>query len=106
MHFSVDTSTAGRVRETGRCERRRPLTVRVLPGPMFRYSPVVSKKQGSAPARNRVKRILRECMRESAGSFAPGYYLVSYNGPCAAFNRDDVRRSLLEIAGALAEGKR
>jgi ribonuclease P protein component len=80
MYFSVDSKTAHRIRESGQYIRQGTVSLRYLPGDSYLYSPVVSKKQGGAVLRNRVKRVIREIMRNGAGRYPEGAYLVFYNG--------------------------
>jgi ribonuclease P protein component len=110
MHFSVPTSLAHTLREHGLRERRGSVTVRYLPDESFRYSAVLSRRQGNSPARNRMKRILREVMRTGAGAYPNGSYLVYVYGQCKDLDRGEIVRSLDSIMRGLKnrapEGRR
>lgn len=94
MHFSVDTKMACVLRESGLSVRRGAVHVRYLPGDSYRYSPVVSKRQGCAAERNRIKRITREILRKNAGENPKGSYLVFLRGECSALNHDIIARDI------------
>jgi ribonuclease P protein component len=70
------------------------ISLRYLPGDAFLYSPVVSKKQGTAAVRNRIKRIIREVMRAGKGTYPPGSYLVYYNGTSAQLDRNEISANI------------
>ncbi len=80
MRFSVDSATAHLIRTNGIRRRTECVSIRFLPGDDYRYSPVVSKKQGTSVRRNRLKRVIREIMRAGSGNFPTGSYLIYYNG--------------------------
>jgi len=65
---------------------------------------VVAKRQGNAPGRNRVKRIVREVMRAGEGSFPNGCYLVTWHGPCARMNRSELTGSIRAIIETIGTG--
>ena len=104
MHFSVRTSEAGMVRESGVRERSGPITIRHIGGEGFYYSPAVSKRYGSAPERNRVKRIIREIMRGLIGSFPEGRYLIYYNASCDGVGRRDIEPLIRSLLAKLNSG--
>jgi len=97
MRYSVDSALAKRIREQGRCERSGMITVWYLTDISYRFSPVVSKKQGSAPERNRVKRIIRELMRAGEGAFPNGSYLIVCYGACGSLTREELSGALHAI---------
>lgn len=87
MHFSVDTKTAGRIRVSGQYMRQGAVSLRYISHDSYRYSPVVSKKQGDAVERNRVKRSIREIMQKGTGRYPDGAYLVFFNGDCTSLDK-------------------
>lgn len=94
MHFSVTTPEARRIRASGNCIRKGTVNVRFLPSPEYRYSVVVSKAQGNAVARNRLKRCIREMLRLGETNFPNGLFLVFYRGMCSEYSQIRVERDL------------
>ena len=97
MYFSVTNSEAKKIHAEGRCEHSPSVSVRYCTNNEYRFSAVVSKKQGIATERNRVKRIIRELMRCKKDIYPPGLYLVYFNGLCKDINRTRLERDLDDI---------
>lgn len=87
MHFSVNTSEAKKIITEGSFKRAASISIKYIENSDFRYSVVVSKKQGAASERNRIKRIIREMLRTGKEKYPPGIYLIYYNGKCTDFDR-------------------
>lgn len=104
MRFSVRSGEAALVRERGFAIRNGPLTIRHIPGEWYRFSPVIAKRFGNAPERNRVKRIIREIMQKGLGAFPAGSYLVSWHAPCKETGREEIETHLLDAVVALRDG--
>jgi ribonuclease P protein component len=97
MRFSVDSQTAAKIKTGGISFRSGPISIRYLSDSAFRYSPVVSKKQGTSVQRNRIKRVIREIMRAGQGRYPTGSYLVYYNGKNAEFDRGELKSSIEDL---------
>lgn len=104
MHFSVRTSEAGMIREHGVRGRSGPITIRHAKGGDYRFSPAVSKRYGSAPARNRVKRIIREIMRRCGTEFPPGSYLIYFNASCDGVGWLDIEPHIRSLLAKMKTG--
>lgn len=103
MHFSVDAKTARQVRLRGRYFRSEMISVRYLRDEGYRYSAVVSKRQGKAVSRNRVKRIIREIMRAGAGTLPSGSYLIYYNRACSEADGKIMAAEIGSLAAKIRE---
>ncbi|MCC6628024.1 MAG: ribonuclease P protein component [Chloroflexi bacterium] len=100
-----------RVRQQGRCWSSDVVTLCALPtgAATTRFAVVVSKRQGGAVTRNRIKRRMREAARTLAPSLPAGYDIVMMaRGPIATRTShelgvtlaDLVRRARLQAAPA------
>ncbi len=90
MHFSVPSATADTISSTVDYLRARSVSIKYLKSEQYKYTAVVSKKQGNSAQRNRVKRIIREIMRNRHGIYPSGFYLIYYNKRCGDFDRDEL----------------
>jgi len=84
----------------GRLARSSMLYIKTMPNGLdySRYGFIVSKRVGKAVVRNRVKRRLREIMRQAA--IKPGWDMVVYTRPAAAAaGYDDLRNMILSLLG-------
>ena len=97
MFFSVTSSGAKLLRERGAYIRYGTVAARFERADDFRYSVVVSKKQGNAVARNRVKRRIRAMLGSLPHPRPDGHFLIYYRGDCSAFNHDRVANDLEHI---------
>ena len=91
MYFSVKSPMIGRIRRHGKTIREESITVRYLHGKSYKYSPVISKKQGNAVKRNKVKRIIREIMLSNREKYPEGYYLLYFNDQCVTVKRKNLQ---------------
>lgn len=103
MHFSITNSEAKIIHAEGRCEHSLSVNVRYCINNEYRFTAVVSKKQGIATERNRVKRIIREAMRCKKDIYPPGLYLVYFNGICKDLNRIRLERDLDDIMKRISQ---
>ncbi len=97
MHFSVTTSEAKKINTEGSFIRAASISVKYIENSDFRYTVVISKKQGGAAERNRIKRIIREMLRTGKEKYPSGLYLIYYNGKCADFNRAGTTKDIENI---------
>jgi len=106
MHFSVNASMAKKIRENGFSKHAGSISVKYLPEHDYRYTPVISKRQGTSVARNRVKRIMRELMRCNEHRYPAGLFLTYFNRQCSQFNRKKVSLEIDEVMKCIAENLR
>ena len=97
MHYGVKTSEVKKINTEGSSERAASIRVRYLENNEYRFSVVVSKKQGKAAERNRVKRVIRELMRGKKEIHPQGLYLIYYTRTCEYFNRAHVESDIKNI---------
>jgi len=97
-----------RVHTQGRRKGDLLLQVRVMPTPPpssltppIRLGMLVSKKYGSAVARNRFKRLVRAAVRELAAEFWPGWDILVLPRAAHAANMQEVRDALRGLLSAL-----
>lgn len=88
--------------------RRGPITITWLPGDSaggVRVAYAVGRKVGGAVVRNRVRRRLREVIREERLRLQPGAYLVGSGAEAAGLSYGELKATVCEALNAL-EGPR
>ena len=105
MRGSLNTRMVRQTNEGGSHFRSGAVSVKYLPRNEYRYTPVVSKKQGNAVKRNRVKRVIRGIMSSQGERFPRGYYLIYYRGFCIEMNRNLLEKNLDTIAMQLSKSE-
>jgi len=90
------------VKRDGRSVRSGRLTVAAVPGPMRRLGVIVTRRTGSAVARNRLKRVIREYFRENGEAFPKGDCVVIPGEGSADLTNDELRANLARALGLLA----
>jgi len=103
MRFSITPYQAKKVSSEGTGKRAETVSLKYLEDSDYRFSAVVSKKQGGAAERNRVKRVIREIMRKKEDVYPPGLYMVYFRGKCLSLNRARVIRDLDGLMGTLSQ---
>lgn len=87
----------GLVRQHGRIYQHRLLTLNVVPNGLAdnRYGIVTSKRLGKAVARNRVRRLLREVLRQMHPHLQTGFDVVVIARPALAGQPFEVVRRII-----------
>jgi ribonuclease P protein component len=103
-----DRATFDALRRDGRRARRGPMTVVYLPGGNdVRVAYAIGRKVGPAVVRNRVRRRLREAVREldrtTAGGLECGAYLVTVRPESAGCTYSELRDDLERACAALRD---
>ena len=102
MHFSVNTQIVKKIKVYGSTIRTGSVTVKYITHKDYRYSPVISKKQGNAVERNNVKRLIRDIMTSHRKHYPKGLYLIYLNGQCTNINRENLKDDLSTIMNKIA----
>ena len=97
MRFSVNAQLAEKIKCYGKTVRTGSVTVKYFAHKDYRYSPVISKKQGNAVKRNSVKRLIRNIMTSNKKHYPKGLYLIYFNGQCNTINRENLIADLSSI---------
>ncbi|MDQ0297628.1 ribonuclease P protein component [Salibacterium salarium] len=102
-----------RVFEKGKSSANRQFVIYVLNKPEqshFRAGLTVSKKMGNAVTRNRIKRLLREVIREMSDQLQEGKdYIVIARKPVTQMNYEEIKKSMkhvMNVAGVLKKHKK
>lgn len=103
MRSGLKTIDIRNIITSGVSVRKRTISIKYLAGNDYRYSVVVTKKQGNAVQRNRVKRVIREIMRTRKNLYPRGEYLLYFNQKCEDFQREPVSTDINRIIRALPQ---
>ncbi|MFZ4454024.1 ribonuclease P protein component [Salibacterium aidingense] len=97
-----------RIFEKGKSSANRQFVIYVMDhkeAAHFRVGLTVSKKMGNAVTRNRIKRLLREALRELEDQLMDGRdYIIIARKPVVQMNYVDIKKSLkhvMNVAGVL-----
>ena len=88
MRFSVTSETAKKISRNAKTITTYTINVKHIDENVYEYAVVLSKKQGSAVKRNKIKRKIREIMRLNQGRFPLGQYMIYVNGKCENLNNN------------------
>jgi ribonuclease P protein component len=105
MHFSVTAQEARRIVHSVGSARNNSISIKYMPGSDYRYSVVVSKRQGIAAKRNHMKRILREYMRIRQAAIPGGSYMIFVNKPLGELTRERVTADISVLIQRLVNEK-
>jgi ribonuclease P protein component len=94
MYFSVTPAEAKTINAIATSARSPSISIKYLPGDYYKYTVVLSKKQGNSVKRNRIKRIIREIMRNKRGEYPEGLYLIYFKKKCDHFNRKTIQNNI------------
>jgi ribonuclease P protein component len=97
MHYGIRSDKAKYISSKILPLRTSTLSVKYLRENEYHFSVVVSKKQGKASERNRVKRVIREILRLNPFYFPDGSYMVYYNKKCSDLIRSSILADLETI---------
>ena len=97
MYFSLSSAIAKKINANAKPVRTPTLTIKYLADEQYKYTVVISKKSGNAVQRNRVKRAIRDIMRQNRDKFQNGLYLMYYNKRCDNFDRESLLYDLEKI---------
>lgn len=95
-----------RLRREGSFVRSGPLWCSVLLDPTLSRPHVayaLGRSVGSAVARNRLRRQLREVVRANASAMTPGWYLVGADAPALAMTFDQLNQAFPALAATAAK---
>ncbi len=97
MHFSVKTQSVNKIKECGNSIRSGSVTVKYITHDEYRFSAIISKKQGNAVKRNKVKRIIRDIMMSGINKYPQGLYMIYFNRQCDETNRKNLMNDITNI---------
>ena len=97
MHFSVKTQSVKNIKECGNSIRSGSVTVKYITHDEYRFSAIISKKQGNAVKRNKVKRIIRDIMMSGRNKYPQGLYMIYFNRQCDETNRKNLMTDITII---------
>lgn len=106
MRNGLPTACVAITRRNGTRFGGTQVNIRFLSSPgNFRYTTVISKRQGGAVERNRIRRSIRGIMQRKFSQYPQGWYIVYYNDSCSAYNRMSIEKELDNIAALIARNR-
>ena len=104
MHSSVTSPEAKSISANGRYYRAGSFGLKRLVSNDRRYAIVISKRQGKAHERNRVKRVIRELLRHRESIISDGLYLLYFRGLCSRMNRERIAADIDKVLETIKTG--
>lgn len=73
------------------------MTIKYITHDEYRFSAIISKKQGNAVKRNKIKRIIRDIMMSGMNKYPQGLYMIYFNRQCDETNRKNLMNDITII---------
>ena len=102
MYFSVKPEKAEKINAYVKSVRSLSIGIKYLQGDQYKYTVVISKKQGNSVKRNRIKRIIREIMRNNRSEYPDGFYLIYINKKCDQLKRKSILNDIDDVLKKLS----
>ena len=97
MHCSVKPEKAEKINACVKSIRSPSISIKYVQGDQYKYTVVISKKQGNSVKRNRIKRVIREIMRNNRREYPDGFYLIYFKKKCDHFTRKTILNDIDEL---------
>ena len=97
MHFDVTNKKPENTNTYVNSIRTPTVGLKFLTDDQYKYTVVISKKQGNAVKRNRIRRVISEIMRCNQNKYPNGSYVIFVNTKCDQLTRELLLNDLEKI---------
>jgi len=97
MHFAVKHKKPEITSTYVNSIRTSTVGLKFLTDDQYKYTVVISKKQGNAVKRNRIRRVISEIMRCNQNKYPNGSYVIFVNTKCDQLTRELLLNDLEKI---------
>ena len=97
MHFDVKYKKPEKTNTYVNYIRTSTVGLKFLTDDQYKYTVAISKKQGNAVKRNRIRRVIKEIMRCNQNKYLKGSYVIFVNKKCDQLTRELLLNDLEKI---------